>query len=211
MPDRISPPRDSHRTLALGVVAAISTTAIATSRQAHLHAELVAVDQIPPDACVAFYGSGPCREHGTTIIGSTDAVALWPPAASRPALRFGGHAVSASTSPVSVTLYGVTLDMWGAAALEADMAVAFDIRADEGTPVFDKIRELLAAGKAVGLWDSMAVMPSFAIGIVDGRHIVSNDAGKLTNFITLEAALKHGLMGWEGASPGWWKAPPHGE
>ena len=119
--------------------------------------------------------------------------------------------MSASTPAVSVTLYGATLDMWGTAALKAEMAVAFDIRADEGTPVFDNIRELLAAGKAVGLWDSLSVMPSFAIGIVDGRHIVSNDAGKLTNFITLEAALKHGLMGWEGASPGWWKASRHGE
>ena len=79
MPDRISPPRDSHRTLALGAVAAIalSTTAIATSCQGFPHAELVAVDHVPPDACVAFYGPGPCREHGLTILGSTDTVALW--------------------------------------------------------------------------------------------------------------------------------------
>ncbi len=90
MPDRIFP-RDSHRTLALGAVAAIAltTAAIATSRHGLRHAELVAGNQIPPDACVAFYGPGPCREHGTTIIGSTDAVALWPPPRSRPALRFG--------------------------------------------------------------------------------------------------------------------------
>ena len=78
-------PAPSHRSpglrfLALGAVAAIalSTAAIATSRKGFRHAELVAVDHVPPDACVAFYGPGPCREHGQTIIGSTDAVALWP-------------------------------------------------------------------------------------------------------------------------------------
>ena len=89
MPDRISPSPDSRRsglrTLALG--AALSTTAIATS--GHRFPDAVVIDHVPPDACVAFYGSGPCREHGQTIIGSTDAVALWPPPASRPALRFG--------------------------------------------------------------------------------------------------------------------------
>ena len=84
MPDPVPSHRDSRRpglsALAFGVAAtvAFSTTAIATSRHALRHAELVAGDQIPPDACVALYGPGPCREHGQTIIGSTDAVALWP-------------------------------------------------------------------------------------------------------------------------------------
>lgn len=66
MPDRISPPFVTRpRTLALGVVAAIalSTAAIATSRQGFPHAELVAVDHVPPVVCVAFYGPGPCRGH----------------------------------------------------------------------------------------------------------------------------------------------------
>ncbi len=78
MPD----PAPSHRairprTLALGAVAAIavSTTAITTS--SHRLPGAVTVDYIPPDACVAVYGPGPCREHGLTILGSTDAVALW--------------------------------------------------------------------------------------------------------------------------------------
>ncbi len=89
MPDRISPPRDSHRSLALRVVAAIalSTTAIATSRQPSFTQSWWTVNHIPPDACVALYGPGPCREHGTTIIGSTDAVALWPLPARQPALQ----------------------------------------------------------------------------------------------------------------------------
>ena len=79
MPNRISPPRiTSHlcpRPLALGAVAAIaiSATAIATSGLRFPGA--VTVDYIPPDACVAFYGPGPCREHGLTILGSTDAIA----------------------------------------------------------------------------------------------------------------------------------------
>ena len=78
MPD----PVPSHRvvrprTLALGAVASIviSATAIATSD--HRLPGAVTVDYIPPDACVAVYGPGPCREHGLTILGSTDAVALW--------------------------------------------------------------------------------------------------------------------------------------
>ncbi len=80
MPD----PAPSHRiirprTLALGVSAAIAVSAIAIAASGHRfpHAELVAVDHVPPDACVAVYGPGPCREHGLTILGSTDAVALW--------------------------------------------------------------------------------------------------------------------------------------
>ena len=78
MPDPAPSPRVIRpRTLALGAVAAISTTAIATSGHHSPGAELVAVDHVPPDACVAFYGPGPCREHGLTILGSTDAVALW--------------------------------------------------------------------------------------------------------------------------------------
>lgn len=80
MPDRISPPRVTYRSLALGAVAmiALSTAAVALSRHSLRHAEWVAVDHIPPDACVAFYGPGPCREHGQTVIDMTDAVALWP-------------------------------------------------------------------------------------------------------------------------------------
>ena len=72
MPDLVPSRRVIRpRTLALGAVAAvaISTTAIATSGHRFLYAELVAVDHVPPDACVAFYGPGPCREHGLTIIG----------------------------------------------------------------------------------------------------------------------------------------------
>ena len=90
VPDLVPCPRVTRpRTLALGAVAAIalSTMVFATSGHSSSRAELVAVDHVPPDACVAVYGPGPCREHGTTIIGSTDAVALWPapaPAGARP-------------------------------------------------------------------------------------------------------------------------------
>ncbi len=78
MPDPVPSHRVTRpRTIALGVAAAIavSTTAIATS--SHRSPGAVRVDYIPPDACVAVYGPGPCREHGLTILGSTDAVALW--------------------------------------------------------------------------------------------------------------------------------------
>ena len=78
MPDLVPSHRViGPRTFALGVVAAIavSTTAIATS--SHRLPGAVTVDYIPPDACVAVYGPGPCREHGLTILGSTDAVAPW--------------------------------------------------------------------------------------------------------------------------------------
>ncbi len=119
--------------------------------------------------------------------------------------------MSASTSAVSVTLDGVTFDMWGTAAIEAGLAVAFDIRGDEGPrSIFDIIRDHLAAGRAVALWDSANVMPPFSVGIIDGRHIASGTDGVLTNFVTLVAALKHGLMGCEGAWPRWWKDPCHG-
>ena len=86
----MSDPTPSHRiirlrTLALGVSAAIavSATAIATSGYSSPHAELVAVDYVPPDACVALYGPGPCREYGLTILGSTDVVAGPPPGSWR--------------------------------------------------------------------------------------------------------------------------------
>lgn len=80
MPDRISTSPDLRRsglrTLALG--AALSTTVIAAT-SSHRFPDAVTVDHVPPDACLAFYGPGPCREHGLTILGSTDAVAGPPP------------------------------------------------------------------------------------------------------------------------------------
>ena len=98
MPDRISPPSVTRFafTFTLAAVAAIAllAAAIATSHHGCRDAELVMVDHVPPDACVAVYGPGPCREHGTTIIGSTDAVALWPPPTSmlRPEVSLGRRA-----------------------------------------------------------------------------------------------------------------------
>ncbi|WP_237482606.1 hypothetical protein [Lichenibacterium dinghuense] len=85
MPDRTCPHRLKPLiTLALCAVAliglVIATTAASRPRA---HPGAVAVDHVPPDACVAFYGPGPCREHGSTVVGSTDAVAGPPPATWR--------------------------------------------------------------------------------------------------------------------------------
>lgn len=80
MPDRTPHHRVTCRTLALGLVALLGLAAVTTaaSRPRGLPPSAVVVQGVPPDACVAFYGSGPCREHGMTVVGSTDAVALWP-------------------------------------------------------------------------------------------------------------------------------------
>ncbi len=84
MPD----PVPSHRvirprTLALRIAAAIAISTTATATLSHRSPGAVTVDYIPPDACVAVYGPGPCREHGQTIIGLTDAVAGPPPGSWR--------------------------------------------------------------------------------------------------------------------------------
>ena len=97
---------------------------------------------------------------------------------------------------VTVVLDGVDLDAF---ALTPENSVAFDIRADEGdTPIIDVIRGHLAAGKVVALWDCLDIMPPFAIGDAGGRFMVSDHACQISTFVTLEAALKHGLTMWEG-------------
>ena len=68
-------------------LSALCAAAALASRPRALPAGSVVVDHIPPDGCVAFYGPGPCREHGHTVVGSTDAVAGPPPASWRGAVR----------------------------------------------------------------------------------------------------------------------------
>lgn len=72
--------------VALGLVALAVLLALVISAAAHRcapswppEAVIVPLGRVPPDACVAFYGPGPCWEHGSTIMGSTEAVAGPPP------------------------------------------------------------------------------------------------------------------------------------
>ena len=64
--------------LALIALPAVAFCAVAQASPREVGA--VVVDHVPPDACVAYWGPGLCREHGQTVVGSTDAVAGPPPA-----------------------------------------------------------------------------------------------------------------------------------
>ena len=89
MPDRPRPHPPLHRfrspAFAFGLVAVLGLSAVAFGTLRHAPADAVVVDHIPFDGCVAFYGPGPCREHGQTITGSTDAIAGPPPPGFDPA------------------------------------------------------------------------------------------------------------------------------
>ena len=98
-----------------------------------------------------------------------------------------------------VEIAGVDIAGFTAAAFEAGLAVALDIRTEIGDQsALDIIRAEIDAGRALSLWDSHEVVPPFALGRLDDLFVVFDGAGKRSNFATLEAALKHGITDFEG-------------
>ena len=98
------------------------------------------------------------------------------------------------TNPAQATIGGTDLVAWGDAAIEPGAPIAFDLRAPEGpTPIFEQTRRLLQLGMVVGFYDTDVIVPSFAVGLLDGTFIVCTEDGTRTNFASLEGALRHGL------------------
>ena len=104
-------------------------------------------------------------------------------------------------SPVlsDLTIQSIDLARYNAEVIAAGLAVTLDIRSEIGdASPLDLILADLDAGKAVALWDSDEVMPPFALGRVGDLFVVCDGIGKRSNFVTLEAALKHGMTDFEG-------------
>ena len=98
------------------------------------------------------------------------------------------------SEPAQATINGADLVAWGGASFEPGAAIAFDLRAPEGpTPIFEQTHRLLQLGMVVGFYDTDVVVPSFAVGLLDGTFIVCTEDGTRTNFASLEGALRHGL------------------
>ena len=98
------------------------------------------------------------------------------------------------SEPAQATINGTDLVAWGDASFKHGAAIAFDLRAPEGpTPIFEQTRRLLQLGMVVGFYDTDVVVPSFAVGLLDGTFIVCTEDGTRTNFASLEGALRHGL------------------
>ena len=97
----------------------------------------------------------------------------------------------------SVVLYGAPVVMWEAEPT-AENCIKIDLRGDLGGQAYDTIAAALDAGKAVGIYDSDEVVPSFALGLLDGVYVSFDEAGQRSNFATLDAALKFGLTAREG-------------
>ena len=88
------------------------------------------------------------------------------------------------SDPAQATINGTELVAWGDAAIEPGASIAFDLRAPKGpTPILEQTQRLLHLGMVVGFYDTEVVVPSFAVGLLDGIFIVCTEDGSYPDTI----------------------------